>query len=93
MLDLSPMKKLVPIPQESLERLKKVQSSEFGYRFVSVTLKDGRNFTQAVESEGCIIQVKGQRTIPFTQFDIESVEVSDRPWNFRRRVSIKNPIE
>ncbi len=87
------MKKLVPIPQESLERLKNLESSEFGYRFVSVTLKDGRHFDQAVESEGCIIQVKGQRTIPFTEFDIESVEASNRPWNFRRRISMKSPIE
>lgn len=39
---------------------------------------------QAVESEGCIIEVKGHKNIPFTELDIESVEVSDKPWNFRR---------
>jgi hypothetical protein len=36
------MKKLVPIPPESLNRLKKDDMREFGYQFVSVKLKDGR---------------------------------------------------
>ena len=77
------MKKLVPIPAESFARLTKEPASEWGYRFVAVKLKDGVVFDQAVESEGCIIQVKGHRNIPFTEFDIESVEVSNKPWNFR----------
>lgn len=38
-------------------------------------LKDGRFFEQAVASEGCIIQVKGLRDIPFTEAEVESVEV------------------
>jgi hypothetical protein len=43
------MKKLVPIPPESLEQLKTAKSSELGYRFVSVRLKDGRYFEQALK--------------------------------------------
>jgi hypothetical protein len=83
------MKKLVPIPQDSLERLMKESSSELRYRFVSVKLKDGKLFEQAVESEGCIIQVKGHRSVPFTEIDVDSVEASDKRWNFRRRGSMK----
>jgi hypothetical protein len=49
------MKKLVPIPPESLKRLKKDDLKDFGYQFVSVRLKDGRVFAQAVASEGCLI--------------------------------------
>jgi hypothetical protein len=78
------MKKLVPIPAESFARLKKEPASEWGYRFVAIKLKDGGVFDQAVESEGYIIQVKRHRNIPFAEFDIESVEVSKKPWNFRR---------
>lgn len=77
------MKKLVPIPAESFAQLKKEPASEWGYRFVAVKLKDGAVFDQAVESEGCVIQVKGHRNLPFTEFDIASVEVSSKPWNFR----------
>ena len=42
------MKKLVPIPPESLNRLKKDDLKDFGYQFVSVKFKDGRVFAQAI---------------------------------------------
>jgi putative SOS response-associated peptidase YedK len=79
------MKKLVPIPPESLKHLKEDGLKDFGYQFVSVRLKDGRVFAQAVASEGCLIQVKGFREIPFVEIDIESVDADAEPWNFRRR--------
>jgi putative SOS response-associated peptidase YedK len=79
------MKKLVPIPAESLKRLKKDDVKDFGHQFVSVRLKDGRFFPQAVASEGCLIQVKGFREIPFVETDIESVDADGEPWVFRRR--------
>jgi hypothetical protein len=79
------MKKIVPIPLESLNRLKKNDLKDFGYQFVSIKLKDGREFPQAVASEGCIIQVKGFREIPFMETDIESVDPDAGAWNFRRR--------
>ena len=83
------MKCLVSIPLESAEKLKKEKQTRLGYQFVSVKLKDGRYFEQAVASEGCIIQVKGQHDIPFTETDVESVEPSERPWNFRRYAGMK----
>ena len=79
------MKKLVPIPAESMKRLKKDDFRNFGYQFVSIKLKDGKVFPQAVTSEGCVIQAKGFREIPFVETDIESVEADGEPWNFRRR--------
>ena len=79
------MKKLVPIPPESLNRLKKDDLKDFGYQFVSIKLKDGRVFPQSVASEGCVIQVKGFREIPFVETDIDSVDADGDPWNFRRR--------
>ena len=79
------MKKLVPIPPESLYRLKEDDLKGFGYQFVSIKLKDGRVFPHAVASEGCVIQIKGFREIPFVETDIESVGADGEPWNFRRR--------
>ena len=52
------MKRLVPIPLESAKRLEEEKEVGPGYHFVSVSLKDGRNFESAVASEGFIIQVK-----------------------------------
>jgi hypothetical protein len=85
------MKRLVPVPAESVKQLKKEKQTELGYQFVSVKLKDGRLFEQAVASEGCIIQVKGHKDIPFAEIDVESVEVSNKPWNFRRPSDSKRP--
>jgi hypothetical protein len=79
------MKKLVPIPPESLKCLKKDDVKDFRYQFVSVKLKDGRVFAQAVATEGCLIQAKGFREIPLVETDIESVDADGEPWNFRRR--------
>jgi hypothetical protein len=53
------MKRLVPNPPESDNRLKRDEGTGIGYHIVSVQLKDGRYFEQAVVSEGCIIQVRG----------------------------------
>lgn len=78
------MKKLVPIPPDSLKRLAKDDLRNFGYQFVSVKLKDSRVYAQAVASEGYIIQVKGFRDIPFVETDIESVDADAEPWIFRR---------
>jgi|HubBroStandDraft_1064217.scaffolds.fasta_scaffold346008_2 hypothetical protein len=80
------MKRLVPIPHDSLKVLKLEKDNGFGYKFVSVKLNDGRTFEQAIESEGCIIQVKGQKDIPFTEQEVESVQATSKKWNFRRRL-------
>ena len=53
------MKPVVAIPRESLERLRREKETGIGYQVVSVELKDGRHFDQAVASEGCIITVRG----------------------------------
>jgi hypothetical protein len=78
------MKRLVPIPQDSVERLRKDKKKEWGYQFVSVTLKDGEHFEPAVASKVYISEVKGHMDIPFTADDVESVAVTHKHWNFRR---------
>ena len=47
--------------------------------------KDGRYFESAVASEGCIIQVKGYRDVPFAAEDVESVAITGKRWNFRQK--------
>ena|SRR5215469_16150340 len=76
--------KRVPIPPESAEQLRKDKKREWGYQFVSVTLKDGRRFEPAVASEGHVIEVKGHLEIPFAEEEIQSVAVTGKHWNFRR---------
>jgi len=87
------MKRLVPIPLESAKRLEEEKEVGPGYHFVSVSLKDGRNFESAVASEGFIIQVKGYRDAgcPFAAEEVESVEVTEKGFNFRRKKKEDRP--
>jgi hypothetical protein len=77
------MKRLVPIPSACVDHLDRATETGIGYHVVSVELKDGRFFDQVVESEGCVIEVRGYREIPFTPDDVASVRVNHKRWNFR----------
>jgi hypothetical protein len=77
------MKRLVPIPCGCAEHLKDAEETGFGYQVVSVQLKDGRIFEQVVISEGCIIEVRGFKEIPFACDDVTSVSINHKRWNFR----------
>lgn len=77
------MKRLVPIPSTFLDHLKRAGETGIGYQVVSVELRDGRSFDQVVTSEGCIIEVRGFKEIPFSPEEVASVNVNHKRWNFR----------
>ncbi len=77
------MKRLVPIPSRFVDHLKQARETGIGYQVVSVVLKDGRSFDQVATSEGCIIEVRGYKEIPFAPDDLASVSVNHKMWNFR----------
>ena len=77
------MKCLFPIPEKCLGHLKMGAETGIGYHVVSVTLQDGRTFDQVVVSEGCIIEVRGFKGIPFSPEDVAEVNVTHKLWNFR----------
>ena len=79
------MKRLVPIPCGCAEHLKSTKETGIGYQVVSVQLKDGRIFEQVAISEGCIIEVRGYKEIPFSADDVISVSVNHKRWNFREQ--------
>lgn len=77
------MKCIVPIPVRFADQLKRAGETGIGYQVVSVVLEDGRTFEQVATSEGCIIEVRGHREIPFAPEDVASVSVNHKGWNFR----------
>ncbi len=77
------MKCVVPIPNRFVDHLKQAKETGIGYQVVSVELKDGRSFDQVATSEGCIIEVRGYKEIPFASDDVASVSVNHKRWNFR----------
>ena len=77
------MKRLTPIPPDSVVELKRNPETGIGYQVVSVTLRDGRYFDQVVVSDGFIIQVRGYEDIPFPPDEALTVRVNHKGWNFR----------
>ena len=77
------MKRLVQIPNELATPLRGQKETGMGYHVVSVTLKSGKHYDQVVASEGCVIQVRGHREVPFTPDEVASVDVNHKRWNFR----------
>jgi hypothetical protein len=77
------MKNVVPIPSGFVDQLKRASETGIGYQVVSVQLKDGRHFDQVATSEGCIIEVRGFKEIPFAPEDVAAVNVNHKRWNFR----------
>ncbi len=77
------MKRLVPIPCGCAEHLKSAEETGIGYQVVSVQLKDENIFEQVVISEGCIIEVRGYKEIPFSPDEVVSVNLTHQHWNFR----------
>lgn len=74
---------LHPIPKECLALLKQDAETGIGYQIVSLELKNGRYFDQVVVSEGCIIEVRGYREIPFSVEEVASISINHNRWNFR----------
>ena len=74
---------LHPIPKECLALLKQDAETGIGYQIASLELKNGRYFDQVVVSEGCIIEVRGYREIPFSVEEVASISVNHNRWNFR----------
>jgi hypothetical protein len=75
--------RLVTIPKEWADSLRRQEETGLGYHAVSVSLRDGRRFDQVVASEGCVIQVRGYSEVPFQQDEVASVHEHHRRWNFR----------
>jgi len=84
------MRCLCPIPQACLDHLRQSGKTGIGYQVISVELKDGRCFDQVVASEGCIIEVRGYKEIPFAPEEVASVIVSHKRWNFREGSDMRN---
>ena len=54
-----------------------------GYHIVSVVLKDGRRFDQAIVDSGFITRIKGMDSIPFSEADISKIIVTHASWDFQ----------
>ena len=54
-----------------------------GYQVVSVILKNGQRFDQAIIDSGYITRVRRFKEIPFTEDEIQEIIVTHDKWDFR----------
>ena len=71
----------------------RAEETGIGYQVVGVKLKDGRHFDQVAISDGCIVEVRGHRNIPFAPEDVASLAVNHKDWNFRDQSGDQRRIE
>ncbi len=53
------------------------------YQVVTIILKDGQKFTQAIHSGSFITRIKGLLNIPFNENNIEHIVVSHDKWDWK----------
>ena len=54
-----------------------------GYWVVTVHLKDGRSFPQAVVDGGYLTRIKGRADVPFLEEEIGTLQVTHDKWDWR----------
>ena len=74
---------LVAIPWRFVDQLKEAEETGIGYQVVGIKLKDGRSFDQVAVSDGCIVEVRGHRNIPFAPEEVASLTINHKDWHFR----------
>lgn len=55
------------------------------YQIVTVILKDGRKFEQAVHTGGYLTKIRGYDSIPFKEEEIEDIIVTHAKWDWREK--------
>lgn len=54
-----------------------------GYYIVSVILRDGTRFNQVIVDSGYVTRIRGMKTIPYDDDDIEDIIITHDKWDFR----------
>jgi len=73
---------MIKLPEEWIDFLISKPETGMGYQVVSVVLKSGDIFKQAVVQEGYITQIRTYVEIPFKTEDISEIILTHEKWNF-----------
>ena len=67
---------------EWLTTVQLLPETGMGYTVVTVRLKDGRIFEQAVIDSGCLSRIRGRADIPFGESDIAQIKATHDKWSW-----------
>jgi hypothetical protein len=68
-----------------IERLRQLPETGMDYWVVSISLKDGRSFNQAVVDSGYLARIRGLPDVPFTEIDIDEIKVTHDKWDWTEK--------
>lgn len=64
------------------QKVKALRETGMGYTVVSLVLRDGRRFDQAIIDSGWLSTVRGLPDIPFIEEDIADIFSSHEKWDW-----------
>lgn len=73
---------MIILSQKWINELVAKPETGMGYQVVSIVLKDGRKFDQAVVIDGMITEIRGTKNIPFTEEQIAQIILTHDKWNY-----------
>jgi hypothetical protein len=56
------------------------------YQVVTIILKDGRKFKQAIHSGGFVTKIRGYDTIPFSEDETEDIVATHDKWDKEKTI-------
>lgn len=62
--------------------VRRLGETGMGYTVASITLNDGRHFSQVMIDSGYVTRVRGLRDVPFTENDIAEIKESHQKWDW-----------
>jgi hypothetical protein len=74
---------MITLSQKWAAQLTSQPETGMGYQIVSVILKNGKRFDQAIVDSGYITRVRGFAEVPFTEDEIQEIIVTHDKWDFR----------
>jgi hypothetical protein len=63
-------------------KVRALRETGMGYTVVSLVLRDGRRFDQAIIDSGWLSRVRGLADIPFTEEDITDITPNHEKWDW-----------
>ena len=64
--------------------VKALPETGMGYTVVSITLKDGRKFDQAIINSGYLTQIRGRTDVPFSEADVAEIKATHDKWDWNK---------
>jgi hypothetical protein len=74
---------MLSLSNKWIEYLRSQPETGMGHQVVTIKIRDGKIFRQAVVDSGHVTRIRGFMEIPFTQEEIEEITVTHDKWDWK----------